>query len=167
MFLRWLGLLVLLEDENHLLIFRLVFPSVLVLKNHFHGKHHYLSIANFLLASSNFNSKTPLSIGSFYIKPQSYSCRPRDGTHLLLTKTTDWDKKEMEFVLSADGLLRHACSNTLVCPASSRNQANSLLVISRKCSNEQAKFERTQGVLSITNYSTISTLNHSHLQKPR
>lgn len=91
------------------------------------------------------DARTPLSSGELCIKAQNGGCRPRDGANLVLTKETDCEKKEMEFTLSADGLLRHACSNALVCPKDSKNTANTLLVVSRKCSNSQAKFERTKG----------------------
>ncbi|XP_048582654.1 uncharacterized protein LOC116601185 isoform X2 [Nematostella vectensis] len=91
------------------------------------------------------SSPTPLRTNNFCLAPQRGGCQAADGTALVFSDSADCEKQEMQFTLSADRVLKHACSDKLVCPKDSNNWDNTLLQISSKCSRAQATFERTQG----------------------
>ena len=54
----------------------------------------------------------------------------------------------MQFTLSADGTLKHHCSGKMVCPRKPAQGKRCELMISSKCQPQDAKFERTAGMIS-------------------
>lgn len=82
------------------------------------------------------------------IKPQRGKCQPPDGAILVLTKTKPCDQPFMQFTLSADGTLKHHCSGKMVCPRKPAQGKRCELMISSKCQPQDAKFERTAGMIS-------------------
>lgn len=95
------------------------------------------------------SAPTPLLQASgMCIKPQRGKCQPPDGTILVLTKTKPCDQPFMQFTLSADGTLKHHCSGKMVCPRKPAQGKRCELMISSKCQPQDAKFERTAGMIS-------------------
>lgn len=66
----------------------------------------------------------------------------------MLTKTKPCDQPFMQFTLSADGTLKHHCSGKMVCPRKPAQGKRCELMISSKCQPQDAKFERTAGMIS-------------------
>ena len=66
----------------------------------------------------------------------------------MLTKTKPCDQPFMQFTLSGDGTLKHHCSGKMVCPRKPAQGKRCELMISSKCQPQDAKFERTAGMIS-------------------
>lgn len=95
------------------------------------------------------SAPTPLLQASgMCIKPQRGNCQPPDGTILVLTQKKPCDQPFMQFSLSADGTLKHHCSGKMVCPRKPAQGKRCELMISSKCQPQDAKFERTAGMIS-------------------
>ena len=73
-----------------------------------------------------------------------------DGTKLIYKSMPnyDCDHERMLYVYESDGTLKHHCSGKKICA-----DTNGLLMVSSQCSDQGAKFERTQVSQSAT-YST-------------
>ena len=106
------------------------------------------------------------------IKPQRGKCQPPDGTILVLTKTKPCDQPFMQFTLSADGTLKHHCSGKMVCPRKPAQGKRCELMISSKCQPQDAKFERTAGMISklartfVFKLVLILRIHHHYLLSP-
>ena len=94
------------------------------------------------------------------IKPQRGKCQPPDGTILVLTQTKPCDQPFMQFTLSADGTLKHHCSGKMVCPRKPAQGKRCELMISSKCQPQDAKFERTAGMISKLDRSFVLHQNY-------
>ena len=77
------------------------------------------------------------------LTPSSGSCSPGDNDPLVLGDCT---KKHSQFSFGSDGVLRHSCSGKMVCPEEKRKRAK--LIVSSRCSAQDASFEQTTGVFS-------------------
>lgn len=106
------------------------------------------------------SAPTPLLQASgMCIKPQRGNCRPPDGTILVLTQTKPCNQPFMQFTLSADGTLKHHCSGKMVCPRKPARGKRCELMISSKCQPQDAKFERTAGMICILTFAPNLDLN--------
>ena len=94
--------------------------------------------------SVSLRTPTPIQgFGNLCVKPQG-SCPSADGTELFY-RQGQCREESAKFILSSDGVLRHHCSQKMICPKGGQAGYGVPLVISGRCGKGQSKFERTSG----------------------
>ncbi|KAK3752647.1 hypothetical protein QZH41_000998 [Actinostola sp. cb2023] len=86
------------------------------------------------------------SATGFCVQPRVSGCSFSDGTELVYVNSPrDCSRKNQAFVYSDNGVLIHKCSEKFVCPnGNADNLIGAKLVLSSKCTEDQATFLRTR-----------------------
>lgn len=96
-------------------------------------------------------SSTPIkAYNDFCLIPASYTCNQVDGSKPFFKKGYECKETSIEFILDANGILRHHCSGKKVCPEGTFDGAK--IVLSSTCTDQQATFVRTPGTYFALNY---------------
>ena len=78
---------------------------------------------------------------AFVLSPSHLSCNYSGDSRISYRRVMPGlhEKREFQFMLGIDGILRHPCSGRMVCP----DAYMEYLIVSKHCNAENAKFERT------------------------
>ena len=78
---------------------------------------------------------------AFVLSPSHLSCNYSGDSRIAYRRVMPGlhEKREFQFMLGVDGILRHPCSGRMVCP----DAYMEYLIVSKQCNAENSKFERT------------------------